>query len=190
MAAGTVGVVRRSKNAQKHHKRRAANMVDVRRADIVSSGRDGNETTIEMRFEGDERGSILTPLLAKELGAGGGNEDLSANADVGGGGGLVMGRVAVMVGASTHVGGDETTAIVTVTGRMVEDGEGAGGESAVALLTDAGDLTTCGGDGVGVGEGGGKKKRRTGQKQKYCIIYRQTGSCDKGDNCPFRHGNP
>ena len=28
------------------------------------------------------------------------------------------------------------------------DGEGAGGESAVALLTDAGDLTTCGGDGV------------------------------------------
>ena len=64
-----MGEVRRSKNAQKHHKRRAANMVDMRRADIVSSGRDDNETTIEMRFEGDERGSILTPLLAKERGA-------------------------------------------------------------------------------------------------------------------------
>ena len=116
------------------------------------------------------------------------NEELSANADVGGGGGggLVMGRVAVMVGASTHVGGDETTAIVTVTGRMVEDGEGAGGESAVALLTDAGSLTTCGRDGL---EGGtAAKKRRTGKRQGDCLDFKRTGTCPRGVNCPFKHG--
>ena len=68
-----------------------------------------------------------------------------------------MGHAAVMVVAAAHVGGDEVTGVVTFAGRRIEGGEGAGGESAVALLTDSGDFTTCGGDGPGgdEGEGGG-----------------------------------
>ena len=45
--------------------------------------------------------------------------------------------------------------MVTSAGRRIEGGEGAGGESAVALLTDAGGPTVCCGDGLGGAEGRG-----------------------------------
>ena len=45
------------------------------------------------------------------------------------------------------------------------------------------------GGGGGGGDGGTGKKRRKGQRRKYCVVYRQTGSCDKGEGCLFRHGN-
>ena len=45
-------------------------------------------------------------------------------------------------------------------------------------------------DGGGGGDGsrGGKKKRRTGKRRGDCFDLRQTGTCTRGDNCPFTHG--
>ena len=69
----------------------------------------------------------MTLLLAKERGAGGGNEELSATADVWDVGRVVMDRAAMMVVAAAHVGDDEVTGVVTSAGRRIEGGVGAGG---------------------------------------------------------------
>ena len=68
---------------------------------------------------------------------------------------MVMGRAAVMVAATAHVGNDDVMGVVKSAGRRIEGGEGAGGESAVALLTDARGPTVCCGDGLGGAEGRG-----------------------------------
>ena len=147
---------------------------------------DAGETTVETIFEDDARECSMTLLLAKGRGAGGGNEELSATAGVGDEGGVVMDRAAVMGVAAAHVGDDEVMGVVTSAERRIEGGEGAGGVSAVALLTDTRDSMPATLDGDG-DVGGDKKKRRKGQKQRICAALLQKGSCDKGEGCPFRH---